>query len=102
MKPKKDCIECGVPLKDWQAKQDYDLCLECYNEKQIKKEKSTHETLKEMAIDEESEKTADDESERETETEKEVDEGIKEIEDEELGYDSGHLEDDLQGDEEDD
>ena len=31
MKEKKDCKECGIPLKDWQVKQGYDLCLECYN-----------------------------------------------------------------------
>jgi len=33
MKIKKDCKECGSPLKDWQIKQGYDLCLECYNSK---------------------------------------------------------------------
>jgi len=37
MKEKKDCKECGVPLKDWQVKQGYDLCLECYNSRKNKK-----------------------------------------------------------------
>lgn len=32
MKEKKDCKSCGVPLKDWQIKQGYDMCLECYRE----------------------------------------------------------------------
>lgn len=32
MKRKKDCKICGTPLKDWQIKQNYDLCLECYRE----------------------------------------------------------------------
>lgn len=37
MKVKKDCKECGSPLKDWQAKQGFDLCLECYNSNRTKK-----------------------------------------------------------------
>lgn len=37
MKEKKDCKECGIPLKDWQVKQGYDLCLECYNSSKSKK-----------------------------------------------------------------
>ncbi|MBN2202815.1 MAG: hypothetical protein JW700_01320 [Candidatus Aenigmarchaeota archaeon] len=102
MKIKKDCKECGVPLKDWQAKQDYDLCLECYNEKQIEKKKSTHEVLGEMASEEENEKMLEDESERDTQTEDEVDKGVEEIDDEDLGYGSGHLEEDLQGEEDED
>lgn len=97
MKVKKDCIECGVPLKDWQAKQDYDLCLECYNEKQAKKKESVHEKLKEMAMEEENQKELQDDSERSTQTEKEVDKGAEELDDEDLGYGSGHLEEDLQG-----
>ena len=97
MKEKKDCKECGVPLKDWQVKGGYDLCLECYNSKR----KTAHERLKEEAIEEESEEDAQDESERETETEKEFDKGNEEMDSEDLGYGSGHLEDELQGEEED-
>lgn len=97
MKEKKDCKECGAPLKDWQIRGGYDLCLECYREKR----KSSHEILKEKALEEESQEDAENEDERETETEEEFDEGIEEIDDEDLGYGSGHLEDDLQGEEED-
>ena len=50
MKKKKDCIECGVPLKDWQAEKDYDLCLECYNEKNEKR-LSSHQILKDKALE---------------------------------------------------
>jgi protein-arginine kinase activator protein McsA len=32
MKEKRDCKNCGVPLKEWQVKQGYDLCLECYKD----------------------------------------------------------------------
>ena len=67
MKEKKDCKECGIPLKDWQVKQGYDLCLECYNSKR----KPSHEILKEKAVEEESEKNLNDESEKDTATEKE-------------------------------
>ncbi|MFH1474212.1 MAG: hypothetical protein ABIE55_04985 [Candidatus Aenigmatarchaeota archaeon] len=95
MKKKKDCIECGVPLKDWQAKEDYDLCLECYNEKQIKKNKSAHETLKEMAIEEEGQQEIKDKKKRK---EFEKIEEEEDLADQRLG-DSGHLENDLQGEE---
>jgi len=99
MKEKKDCKECGIPLKDWQVKQGYDLCLKCYNSKRTGK--SSHEILKEKAVEEESKKNLNDESERDTDTEKEVDVGVKEIESEDLGHGSGHLEDEEQGEEED-
>jgi len=92
MKKKKDCIECGAPLKDWQVRQDYDLCLECYNEKRGKKDKSVHEALKE-----EGQQEIKDEKKRK-ELEKIQEE--EELADQRLG-DSGHLEDDLQGEEED-
>lgn len=98
MKEKRDCKECGVPLKDWQVKEGYDLCLDCYKESR----KSSHEILKEKALEEESQEDAENEEEEDTETEEEVDEGVKEIDDEDLGYGSGHLEDDLQGEEEED
>jgi uncharacterized Zn finger protein (UPF0148 family) len=52
MKEKRDCKECGVPLKGWQIKQGYDLCLECYNSKRTVR-KSSHEILQEKAIEEE-------------------------------------------------
>lgn len=97
MKEKRDCKECGVPLKDWQVKQGYDMCLECFNEK-----KSSHEALKEEALEEESQQDAENEEEEDTETEKEVDAGVEEIDEEDLGYGSGHLEDDLEGEEEED
>ena len=98
MKMKKDCKECGAPLKDWQVKEGYDLCLECYNEKR----KSSHELLKEKAVEEETEKVFDDEFEEEvTETEKEVDKGVEEIDEKDLGYGTGHLEDEVEGEEED-
>jgi DNA-directed RNA polymerase subunit M/transcription elongation factor TFIIS len=97
MKKKKDCKECGAPLKDWQVKEDYDLCLECYREKR----KTSHELLKERAVEEKTEKVFDDEFEEEvTETEKEVDKGVEEIDDKDLGYGTGHLEDEVEGEEE--
>jgi uncharacterized Zn finger protein (UPF0148 family) len=97
MKKKKDCKECGAPLKDWQIKEGYDLCLECYKAKR----KTSHELLKGRALKEETEKVFDDEFEEEvTETEKEVDEGVEEIDDEDLGYGTGHLEDEVEGEEE--
>ena len=97
MKEKRDCKECGVPLKDWQVKQGYDLCLDCYKEK-----KSSHNMLKEKALEEESQEDAENEEEEDTETEEEVDKGVEEIDEKDLGYGSGHLEDDLQGEEEED
>ncbi|MFH1229859.1 MAG: hypothetical protein V1678_05570 [Candidatus Aenigmatarchaeota archaeon] len=99
MKIKKDCNECGKPLQDWQIKQGYSVCLDCYNSKGTKK-KSLHEDLKEIAVEEESQKGVNDESEKDTETEKEIDAGVKEIDSEDLGYGSGHLEDEDQGEEE--
>jgi len=53
MKEKKDCKECGTPLKEWQIKRAYDLCLDCYNEMKSKKFKTVHELLQEKAIEEE-------------------------------------------------
>jgi len=76
MKEKRDCKVCGVPLKDWQVKRGYDMCLDCYNER-----KSSHRILKEEALEEETE---------------------KEIDEEDLEHSSSNLEDDLQGKEEED
>ena len=99
MKKKKDCKECGSPLKDWQVKQDYDLCLECYNERKQKEDRSVHETLQEEAIKEEGEKEIKDENE--TKKIKLEEEEIVFVE-KQLGEKGGHLEDDLQGEEEED
>ena len=82
MKEKKDCKECGIPLKDWQVKQGYDMCLDCYNSK---KRKSSHEILKEDAIKEEDDKEVKEEMKEE------------ELVEEDLGENNGHLEDDEQG-----
>jgi uncharacterized Zn finger protein (UPF0148 family) len=101
MKVKKDCKECGKPLADWQIKQGYDVCLDCYNTKKTKK-KPLHEDLEEIALEEETAKDVDSESEEDTETEKEIDEGVKELDEEDLGYGSGHLEDENQGEDEED
>jgi uncharacterized Zn finger protein (UPF0148 family) len=101
MKEKKDCKECGTPLKDWQVKQGYDLCLKCYNSGRVAK-KSTSEDFEEEAAEEENEKELNDESEEDTDTEKEIDEGVKELDEEDLGFGSGHLEDEDQGEEEED
>jgi hypothetical protein len=90
MKEKKDCKECGAPLKDWQVKQGYDLCLECYKSKR----KTSHEILKEDAMKEENEEKINDESEREDVEEEE------EVEEVDLGEDNEHLEDEDQGEEE--
>ena len=98
MKAKKDCKECGAPLKDWQAKEGYDLCLDCYKSSR----KSVHDTLKAKALEEESQKDAEGEEEEDTETEEEVDRSVDDIDPEEFGYGSGHYEDDLQGEEEED
>lgn len=76
MKEKRDCKNCGVPLKDWQVKQGYDLCLECYNE--TKKPNVVKNLLKEEAIQEE-----------------------EDLVEELLGEDNEHLEDDLENEEED-
>ncbi len=84
-------------MKDWQVRQDYDLCLECYNERRGKKDKSVHEVLKEEAIEEEGQQEIKDKKKRK-ELEKIKEE--EELADQRLG-DSGHLEDDLQGEEED-
>lgn len=40
MKEKRDCKECGKPLKDWQVKQGYELCSECYSSGRRKAEGS--------------------------------------------------------------
>ena len=63
MKEKKDCKECGVPLKEWQIKQGYDLCLKCYNSKKTIR-KTSHELLQEKAIKEEGSKEMKDEKKR--------------------------------------
>ena len=55
MKEKKDCKECGVPLKDWQVKQGYDLCLGCYKSKKTTRRKTSHELLQDKSIEEEGE-----------------------------------------------
>jgi len=54
MKEKKDCKECGAPLKDWQVKQGYVLCLECYKSKKTRR-KTSHEFLRDKSIEEEGE-----------------------------------------------
>jgi uncharacterized Zn finger protein (UPF0148 family) len=93
MKEKKDCKECGAPLKDWQVKQGYELCLECYKSKR----KTSHEILKEKAIEEDGAKEIKNESEEKEFKEETEEEALVE---ENLGEDSGHLENHLQGEEE--
>jgi hypothetical protein len=99
MKEKKDCKECGAPLENWQIKQGYDLCLECYNSKKTTRRKTSHELLQDKSAEEEGEKEEKNEHERkETRDEKEEekegegglgednsdkDQGEKEIEDDE-------------------
>ena len=97
MKKKKDCKECGTPLKDWQIKRDYDLCLDCYNEMKSKKFKTVRKLLHEKTIQEEGEEEIKDVKKR-----REVKEQMEEeatIE-EHLGEKTGHLEEHLQGEEE--
>lgn len=96
MRKKKDCKECGAPLKDWQIKQDYDLCLECYNERKKKGDTPIREVLAEEAIKEEGEQEIKDEKERKESLEQKEEEALVE---QNLGERSGHLEDDLQGEE---
>ena len=93
MKEKKDCKECGAPLKDWQIKQGYNLCLDCYKSKK----KTVHETLQEEAIAESGEREIKGEKEFKEFKEEEEEEALVE---ENLGEDDEHSEDDLQGDEE--
>ena len=96
MKEKKDCKECGAPLKDWQVKQGYDLCLECYKSKKTRR-KTSHELLRDKAIEEEGEKEIKDVKERkEIRDEMEEEELVEEY----LGEDNEHLEDQEQGEEE--
>jgi len=93
MKEKKDCKECGVPLKDWQIKQGYDLCLECYKNKR----KTSHEVLKDKAIEEEGEvEEKNVKVRKETRDEMEEEEGVEKT----LGEGNEHLEDEEQGAEE--
>jgi len=92
MKEKKDCKECGAPLKDWQVKQGYDLCLECYKSKR----KTSHEILKEKAMEEEGEEEIKDENEEREDKEEMEEEDLVE---ENLGEDNEHLEDEEQGEE---
>jgi len=93
MKEKKDCKECGVPLKDWQIKQGYDLCLECYKNKR----KTSHEILKDKAIEEEGEvEEKNVKVRKETRDEMEEEEGVEKT----LGEGNEHLEDEEQGAEE--
>jgi len=97
MKEKKDCKECGTPLKEWQIKRDYNLCLDCYNDMKSKKFKTVRELLHEKAIEEEGEESIKDMKKR-----KEVKEQMEEeaLAEQDLGEKSGHLEDHLQGEEE--
>jgi len=95
MKTKKDCKECGAPLKKWQIERDYDLCLECYNE--TKKLKPARELLHEKSVQEEGEEKIKGEKERKKKKEQMEEEA--EVE-ERLGEDSRHLENHLQGEEE--
>ena len=76
MKEKKDCKECGVPLKNWQVKQGYDLCLECYKSK-----KTSHELLQDKSTEEEGdieEKNEHKRKETRDEKEEEIEENNKE------------------------
>jgi len=74
MKEKKDCKECGTPLEDWQIKQGYDLCLECYNSKR----KTSHELLQDKSTEEEGEIEEKNEHKRkETRDEKEEEEEVE-------------------------
>jgi len=96
MKEKKDCKECGAPLENWQVKQGYDLCLECYKSKKTTRRKTSHELLHEKAIEEEGEIEEKDERKRketrdEMEEEEEVEENFGEV--------NEHSEDEEQGDE---
>lgn len=80
MKEKKDCKECGKPLKDWQIKQGSDLCLECYKSKK----KTSHELLHNKSIEEEGEVEEKNNKKRkntrdEMEEEEEVDENLGEV-----------------------
>ena len=102
MKEKKDCKECGAPLKDWQIKQGYDLCLECYNSKRTSR-KTSHEILKEEAIEKKSQKVFDDEEDVTDKEDKEMQEVEKDTFVEgDLGEDNGHLENYVQGEEKED
>ena len=97
MKKKKDWKECGAPLKEWQIKRDYDLCLDCHNEKKSKEFKTVRELLHEKAIQEEGEeKIKDDKKKKEIKEETEEEALVEQN----LGESSGHLEDYLQGEEE--
>ena len=88
MREKKDCKECGTPLKDWQVKQGCDFCLECYKSKR----KTTHELLQDKSVEEHGEveeknnkkrRETRDETEEEDEVEKNLGEANEHSEDEE-------------------
>jgi cobalamin biosynthesis protein CobT len=77
MKEKKDCKECGAPLEDWQVKQGYDLCLECYKSKKTGR-KTSHELLQDKSTEEEGEIEEKNEHKRkETRDEKEEEEEVE-------------------------
>jgi len=77
MKKKKDCKECGSPLDDWQVKQGYDLCLECYKSKKTGR-KTSHELLQDKSAKEEGEIEEKNEHKRkETRDEKEEEEEVE-------------------------
>jgi len=78
MEKKKDCKECGAPLKDWQVKQGYDLCLECYKSKKTAPKKTSHEILQDGSAKEEGEVEEKNERKRkETRNEKEEEEVVE-------------------------
>jgi len=90
MKEKKDCKECGAPLKDWQVKQGYDLCLECYKSKR----KTSHELLQDKSAEEEGEvEEKDNKKRKETRDEMEEEEEVEEN----LGEANEHSGDEEQG-----
>ena len=97
MKEKKDCKECGVPLKEWQVKQGYELCLECYNSKKTTRRKTSHELLQDKSAGEEGrEEEKDVKKRKETRDEMEEEEEVEEN----LGEANEHSGDEEQGDKE--
>lgn len=92
MKEKKDCKECGASLKDWQVKQGYDLCLECYKSKR----KTSHELLQDKSAEEEGEvEEKNNKKRKETRDEMEEEEEVEEN----LGEANEHSGDEEQGEE---
>lgn len=55
MKEKRDCKECGKPLKDWQVKNGYELCQECYgsSRRKVSKPAEGSEEVKKECVTEE-------------------------------------------------